>query len=66
MKFRLPLLQRGYCEAKVAVSFLEERSDGVKVGCDFGEIDGETQSAVEQYAKDMAFLKEELRRATDG
>ena len=66
VKFRLPLLQRGYCEAKVAVSFLEERSDGVKVGCAFGEIDAETRSAVEQYAEDMAFLKEELRRATDG
>lgn len=66
VKFRLPLLQRGYCEATVAVAFLEERSDGVKVGCTFGEIDDETRSAVKQYAEDMAFLKEELRRATDG
>ena len=66
VKFRLPLLQRGYCEAGVAVSFLEERADSVKVGCAFGEIDAETRSAVEQYAEDMAFLKEELRRATDG
>lgn len=65
VKFRLPLLQRGYCEAKVDVSFLEERSDGVKVGCMFVEIDEETRTAVRQYAKDMAFLKEELRKATE-
>lgn len=65
VKFRLPLLQRGYCEARVAVALLEERSDGVKVGCTFNEIDEETRTAVMQYAKDMAFLKEELRRATD-
>ena len=64
VKFRLPLLQRGYCEAKVTVSFLEERSDGVKVGCAFEEIDDETRDAVRQYSKDMEFLKEELRRAT--
>lgn len=65
VKFRLPLLQRGYVEAKVTVSLLEERSDGVKVGCRFVEIDDETRSAVGQYAQDMAFLKEELRKATD-
>jgi anti-anti-sigma factor len=65
VKFRLPLLQRGYCEAKVDVSFLEERSEGVKVGCMFVEIDDETRDAVRQYAKDMAFLKEELRKATE-
>lgn len=65
VKFRLPLLQRGYCEAKVDVAMLEERSDGVKVGCTFVEIDDDTRSAVRQYADDMAFLKEELRKATD-
>ncbi|MEM9800843.1 MAG: STAS domain-containing protein [Planctomycetota bacterium] len=65
VKFRLPLLQRGYCEAKVDVSFLEERADGVKVGCRFVEIEDKTRDAVRQYAKDMAFLKEELKRATE-
>ncbi|MFT5732132.1 MAG: anti-anti-sigma factor [Planctomycetota bacterium] len=65
VKFRLPLLQRGYVEAKVTVSLLEERSDGVKVGAQFAEIDDETRTAVGQYAQDMAFLKEELRKATD-
>lgn len=66
VKFRLPLLQRGYCEARVTVDFLEERADGVKVGADFAQIDDETRAAVKQYAQDMQFLKEELRRATDG
>lgn len=65
VKFRLPLLQRGYCEADCEVSMLEERSEGVKVGCRFSEIDEATRNAVRQYAKDMAFLKEELRKATD-
>ncbi|MEO1699846.1 MAG: STAS domain-containing protein [Planctomycetota bacterium] len=64
-KFRLPLLQRGYCEAKVDVSLLEERADGVKVGCRFVEIDDETRNAVKQYSKDMQFLKEELKKATE-
>ena len=64
-KFRLPLLQRGYCEAKVTVAFLEERTDGVKVGCNFEEIDDDTREAVRQYAEDMKFLKDELKRATD-
>lgn len=65
VKFRLPLLQRGYCEANVEVTVLEERADGVKLACSFVSIDDETRDAVRQYSKDMAFLKEELRKATD-
>ncbi len=64
VKFRLPLLQRGYCEAAVDVAVLEERADGVKVNCTFSEIDDETREAVRQYSKDMAFLKDELKKAT--
>ncbi len=64
VKFRLPLLQKGYCEAMVTVSELEERPDGVKVAARFSEIDAETRRAVEQYAADMAYLKRELRQAT--
>ena len=51
--------------ARVAVTLLEEREDGVKVGCTFESIDDEAREAVRQYADDMAFLKEELRRATN-
>lgn len=65
VKFRLPLLRRGYCEANVEINLLEERPDGVKVGCQFSEIDDETREAIGQYARDLAFLKEELRRATE-
>lgn len=64
VKFRLPLLQKGHCEAVVTISEVEERPDGVKVGARFTEIDADTQGAVEQYAEDMAFLKKELRQAT--
>ncbi len=64
-KFRLPLLKSGFVEATVSVTFLEEREDGVKVGCTFDEIADDARDAVGQYSKDMAFLKEELRRATE-
>ncbi len=64
VKFRLPLLQKGHCEAVVTVSELEERADGVKLAATFTEIDDETRQAVSQYARDLAFLKKELRQAT--
>ena len=65
VKFRLPLLQKGHCEAMVTINEVEERPDGVKIGASFSEIDPETRSAVEQYAEDLAFQKCELRRATE-
>jgi anti-anti-sigma factor len=65
VKFRLPLLQKGHCEAMVTINEVEERPDGVKIGASFSEIDPETRGAVEQYAEDLAFLKSELRRATE-
>lgn len=65
VKFRMPLLQRGYCEAMAVISEVEERSDGIKVTASFSSIDDETRKAVGQYAKDMAFLKDELKKATD-
>lgn len=65
IKFRLPLLQKGYCEALAAISEVEERADDVKIQATFSEIDEDTRASVKQYAADMAYLKEELRRATD-
>jgi len=64
VKFRLPLLQKGHCEAVITVSEVEERPDGVKLAATFSEIEPETRQAVQQYAQDMAFLKKELRQAT--
>jgi len=64
VKFRLPLLQKGHCEAVVTISEVEERADGVKLATTFSEIEPETRDAVEQYAADLAFLKKELRQAT--
>ena len=64
VKFRLPLLKKGHCEAVVTVSEVEERPDGVKIGATFSEIEPETRQAVQQYAEDMAFLKSELKKAT--
>ncbi|MFT5284601.1 MAG: anti-anti-sigma factor [Planctomycetota bacterium] len=65
VKFRLPLLKPGHCEALVTVHEIEERADGVKVTASFGEIDDETRKAVQQYTEDMSFLKQELRKATE-
>jgi len=65
IKFRLPLLKKGYCEAVATISEVEERADGIKVQATFNEIDEETRASVRQYAADMAYLKEELRKATD-
>jgi len=65
VKFRLPLLQRGHCEAVVTIDEVEERPDGVKIGAGFSEIDDETRDAVQQWAADMSFLKKELRQATE-
>jgi anti-anti-sigma factor len=65
VKFRLPLLKKGHCEAVVTVSEVEERPDGVKLAATFAELEPETLAAVKQYAADMAFLKKELRSATE-
>ncbi len=65
VKFRLPLFQKGYCEASAEVSALEEREDGVKVGCVFSRMDDSIREAVKQYSADLRFLKDELREATD-
>jgi anti-sigma B factor antagonist len=60
VKFRLPLLRKGHVEAEVAVTELEERADGVKVAAEFSEVDAETRTALQQYERDIAFLKREL------
>jgi len=65
VKFRLPLLKKGHCEAVVTVSEVEERPDGVKLAATYTEIQAETLAAVKQYASDMAYLKKELRSATE-
>ncbi len=65
IRFRLPLLQKGHCEAVVTISEVEERPDGVKLAAVFSEIEPETLAAVQRYAQDMAFLKKELRQATE-
>ncbi len=64
VKFRMPMLQQGFVEALATVAEIEEREEGVKVGAAFSKIDDKTLAAVKQYASDMKFLKEELRRAT--
>ena len=64
VKFRMPLLQRGYCEASCTITEVEERPEGIKVAATFKSIDEATRNAIKLYANDMAFLKDELRKAT--
>ncbi len=65
VKFRLPLLQRGYCEAVTTISEVEERADGIKIVSSFSKIDGEIRDAIKQYSADLAYLKDELKKATE-
>ncbi|MBK7877221.1 MAG: STAS domain-containing protein [Planctomycetes bacterium] len=65
VKFQMPMYKRGWVEATCVIRELDERSDSVKVGAAFSKIDDATRNAIKQYASDMAFLKEELRKATD-
>jgi len=65
VKFRLPLFQKGHCEAVVTVTAVDEGDEDVRIGTSFQQLDDETRSAVEQYAKDMAYLRKELKRATE-
>jgi anti-anti-sigma factor len=64
VKFRMPMFKPGYCEAEATVSEVEERENGVKIGAAFSRIDDKTLDAVRQYASDLKFLKEELKKAT--
>jgi len=65
IKFRLPLLRKGHCEAVATISEVEEGVDGIRVAATFKEIADETREHVRQYSADMAFLKDEFKRATD-
>jgi anti-anti-sigma factor len=66
IKFRIPMFRPDFCEAVATVSEIEEREDGVKLGAAFTEIDDGTLAAIRQYTSDLRFLKDELRKATEG
>ncbi len=65
IKFRLPLLQKGHQEAVVTVAEVVKDDEGVSLVTAFRNLDATTKKAVAQYAEDIAFLKSELRDATD-
>lgn len=66
VKFRLPLLRKGQVSARVTVTEIEERPDGVKVAAEFSSsVDEETLRAISQYATDIAYLKKELPKRSD-
>ncbi|MBL8859775.1 MAG: STAS domain-containing protein [Planctomycetes bacterium] len=64
VKFRLPLLMKGYLEAICTISEVEERPEGVKIGATFKQMDDAARNGIKQYAADMAFLKDELKKST--
>jgi anti-anti-sigma factor len=65
LKFRLPMMAKGYKEVVARVTELEERPEGVKVGTTFSQMDDGTRAEITTYVKDLAYLKDELKRATD-
>lgn len=65
VKFRLSLLQKGFCEATCTINEIEERPDGVKVGATFKQLDNATRDAILQYEKDMDLIRSEVKKATD-
>mgnify|MGYP002630872451 FL=1 len=65
VKFKLPLLKKGFSEAAAEITELTERSDSVEVRVTFSDLDKDTTEAVRQYMADMSYLKDELKRATN-
>lgn len=65
LKFRLPMMAKGYREVVASITELEERPEGLKVGSTFKQLDAATRAEIEGYVKDLAYLKDELKRATD-
>ena len=65
VKFQMPMYRRGWCESLCVIRELDERADSVKVGAVYTKIDDATRTAIKQYSTDMAFLKDELKKATD-
>ena len=65
IKFRVPLLQKGHQEGTVIVADVQGGDEGVSVATEFKKLDNATQTAVQKYAEDIAFLKSELRDATN-
>ena len=66
VKFKLPLLQKGFSEAAAEVTELAQLEDSVEVTVTFDGLDAETAQAVAQYVADMGVLKDELKRTTEG
>lgn len=64
VKFKLPLLKKGFSEAAAEVTELAQLDDSVEVSVTFSGLDGELADAVRQYVTDMTFLKDELKKAT--
>ncbi len=65
LKFRLPMMAKGYREVVASITEIEERPEGLKVGSTFKTLDTATRAEIEGYVKDLAYLKDELKRATD-
>ncbi len=65
LKFRLPMMAKGYREVVAKITEVEERPEGLKVGSTFKQLDATTRGEIEGYVQDLAYLKDELKRATD-
>ena len=66
-KFQVKLFKKGFFELDAKIESLEDRADGtVKVSASYNEINESDRTALTQFASDMAYLKSQLRDATEG
>lgn len=66
LKFRLPLLQKGFCASAATITEVVEGADGVEVEATFQEMEPAASRAVRQYVADLRFLKDELLGGGEG
>lgn len=63
VKFRLPLFRKGhYFEAAVRVKEAKPEKEGLRLRCDFDEMNDEDRKSVAQFVEEMKFLRSEARR----
>ncbi len=60
LKFQVKLIKKGYIECKAKVTKSELTDDGVRVTASFDKIGRGDREALEQFAEDMEFLKQQL------
>jgi len=63
IKFRIPLFKKGhYFEADVNIYKATPVDNGMKIKCNFQDINSEDKKSIKQFVEEMKFLKEEASK----